>query len=80
MTIEVKTEMSFYDLVNMVWSGAKDTIRNIEIYDKEDELMDLLNEVFYDTIPTDTEINDFLWFDDEFIYESLGIMQEEEDE
>ena len=40
--------------------------------------MSLLDEIFYEGA-TDTEVNDFLWFEDETIYESLGIETEEEE-
>lgn len=35
--------------------------------------MYLLEEIFADTIPTETEVNDFLWFERDYIYESLGL-------
>ena len=35
--------------------------------------MQLLEDVFCDNIPSETEVNDFLWFDDEYIFESLEI-------
>ena len=46
---------------------------------KEEELMLLLDEIFLESIPTLTEVNDILWFDDEMIFESLGIIEEEEE-
>lgn len=70
--IEVKKELNFEDLKDECWSGAVDTLQKIEEEGKEDELMDLLQDVFTD-IPTKTELNDFLWFDDDYIYEALGI-------
>lgn len=72
--ISVKKELSFEDLKRECWSGAIDTLQKIEEEEKEDELMELLQEVFAD-IPTETEINDFLWFEDSYIYENLGIKQ-----
>ena len=70
----VKIEMDdFRTLKNNSWSGALDTLKDIEEADKEDELMYLLEEVFADTIPTETEVNDFLWFERDSIYESLGL-------
>ena len=80
MEITVKNEMSFEDLKNNCWSGAVDTLQVIEENGKEEELMLLLDEIFLESIPTMTEVNDFLWFDDEMIYESLGIDEEEEEE
>ena len=70
----VKIEMNDYrTLKNNSWSGALDTLKDIEEADKEDELMYLLEEIFTDTIPTETEVNDFLWFERDYIYESLGL-------
>lgn len=69
----VKIEMDYRTLKNNSWSGALDTLKDIEEADKEDELMYLLEEIFTDTIPTETEVNDFLWFERDDIYESLGL-------
>ena len=70
----VKIEIDdFRTLKNNSWSGALDTLNDIEEADKEDELMYLLEEIFTDTIPTETEVNDFLWFERDYIYESLGL-------
>ena len=69
----VKIEMDYRTLKNNSWSGALDTLKDIEEADKEDELMYFLEEIFADTIPTETEVNDFLWLDRDYIYESLGL-------
>ena len=69
----VKIEMDYRTLKNNSWSGALDTLKDIEEADKEDELMYLLEEIFTDTIPTETEVNDFLWFERDYIYENLGL-------
>ena len=70
----VKIEMDYKTLKYNSWSGALDTLKDIEEADKEDELMYLLEEiVFADTTPTETEVNDFLWFERDYIYESLGL-------
>ena len=70
----VKIEMDYRTLKNNSWSGALDTLKDIEEADKEDELMYLLEEVvFADTTPTETEVNDFLWFERNYIYENLGL-------
>ena len=75
--IEVKTEYNFQDLLDKSWSGAIDTLKTIEEEGKEEELMELLNEIFLDRIPTDTELNDLLWFEDDWLFEQLGIESEE---
>lgn len=69
----VKIEMDYRTLKNNSWSGALDTLKDIEEADKEDELMYLLEEIFNGEIPTETEVNDFLWHDRDYIYELLGL-------
>lgn len=77
----------FWELKNNSWSGAIDTLNDIERANLEDEFMDFLENVFYGETPTDTEVNDFIWFDRDYIYESLGLdengeipTEDEEDE
>jgi len=55
------------------WSGAKDTLETIIEHDKIEELECFLEDLFHDKTPTETEINDFLWFEDEYIYKHLDI-------
>lgn len=76
----IKQDMDFNDLINNCWSGAINTLKTIEEHDKEDELMAHLEEQWFDEVPTMTEINDYLWFEDEFIFEALGIFETEEEE
>ena len=64
---------NFYEIKEMCWSGAIDTLNDIERNDREDEFMNLLEEMFMETTPTDTEVNDFIWFDREYIYEHCGL-------
>ena len=74
-TITVKKEMSFTDLFDNSWSGALDTLRTIVNNDKEEELMSLLYQVFEDNA-TETEINDYLWFEWEDIFKQLDIEED----
>ena len=76
-SIWVKEEISFEDLKEQCWSGAIDTLKTIEEHEKEDLFMAILEEMFIDNIPTLTEINDFLWFEDDEIFEMLEINVEE---
>ena len=69
----VKKEYDFNDLKRNSWSGAIATLEIIEKNNKEEELMQLLEDVFCDNIPDETQLNDFLCFDDEYIFESLEI-------
>lgn len=77
MTIEIKKEFDFYDLVENCWSGAIETLGAVERNDKEEDLMRLLSEVYCDEMPDLTEINDLLWFEDEWIFEMLDINEED---
>lgn len=79
----IKQDMDFNDLMNNCWSGAIDTLKTIEEHDKENELMAHLEEIFgsyFDNVPTMTEVNDYLWFEPETIFECLGISETEEEE
>ena len=69
----IKEVSNFYELKENSWSGALDTLKDIENTDKEDELMELLEEVFSGKTPTESEVNDFLWFDRDYIYENVGL-------
>ena len=64
---------NFWELKEKSRSGAIDTLNDIESADLENAFMNLLEEIFIDRIPTDTEINDFIWFDRDYIYETLGL-------
>jgi hypothetical protein len=60
------------------WSGAKDTQETILNEGKGEEFDSLIEELYPDGIE-ETQLNDLLWFSDEFIYEMLGIADEEEE-
>lgn len=76
----IKQDMDFNDLMENCWSGAIDTLKTIEEHNKEDELMAHLEEQWLDEIPTLTEINDYLWFEDELIFQCLRISETKEEE
>lgn len=80
MTITVTKELDFNDLMNQCWSGAVDTLNTIYNNDKEDELMSLLNWDCFSSTPSMTEVNDLLWFESDWIFEQLGISDEDEDD
>ena len=76
--MEIKKEINdFYALADMVWSGAVDTIADIQNANKEDEFMNFLEMVFCECeeVPTDTEVNDFIWFERDYIYENIGLTE-----
>ena len=78
--MEIKNDYGFEDLRDNCWSGAIDTLDRVEEEGKEEELMDLLEEVFEGDIPTLTEVNDYLRFEDDEIFERLEIKENEEEE
>ena len=59
------------------WSGAVDTKNTILDANKGDEFDSLIEELYPDGL-SETALNDLLWFDEEWIYEQLGIDTEEE--
>ena len=59
------------------WSGATDTKNTIIENNKGDDFDSLIEELYPDGL-SDTQLNDILWFDTEWIFESLDINQEEE--
>ena len=74
--MEIRKEINgFYELADMVWSGAIDTIADIQNANKENEFMDFLEMVFCDDVSTDTEVNDFIWFERDYIYENIGLTE-----
>jgi hypothetical protein len=61
------------------WAGAVDTLNRILEEGKGEELEALLDEIFPDGAE-ETEVNDLLWFDDEYVFEMLGIKTDEDEE
>ena len=79
----IKQDMDFNDLMNNCWCGAIDTLKTVEENGKEDELISRLEEIFgsyFGNVPEMTEVNDYLWFEWETIFEALGISESEEEE
>ena len=68
--MKITSEMSLKNF--KAWSGAKDTLNKLIELDKCDDLEFILDDLYPDGL-TETELNDILWFDDEWIYETLGI-------
>lgn len=46
----------------------------------EDRLTELLEMVFDNSVPSDTQVNDFLWFGRGYIYRELGFLDLLDDE
>ena len=86
----IKKEVpTFEELKENSWSGAVNTLNRIEELKLEDEFMNILEECFdysENETPTDTDVNDFIWFETEYVNELLSrncndlFDDEEEDE
>ena len=70
ITITVTTEyQGFWQLLENSWSGARDVLNRVQEEGRTDEAMDLVTEfcgLVQDSTgapPSDTEVNDFIWFD-----------------
>lgn len=70
MTVRTEYELNLYTFE--AWSGAVDTINRLKELDKIGEVEAMLEEIFPDGC-TETELNDFLWFEDNMIAEWLGM-------
>ena len=64
-----------FDIYNFeFWSGAKDRVKKIEELGMLGELGDLIVDIFNDSENvSETDINDFVWFEDDMINDYLGI-------
>ena len=75
--------MKVYEELNLrdfnAWSGAIETKNKIIDAGKEEEFEEFIEEFYPDGLSV-TKLNDILWFDDEYLFEMLGIEEEEEEE
>ena len=70
----IKEIDSFNDLMENSWSGAIDTLQDIANVNLEEEFMENLENIYFlGETPTDTELNDFIWFERDTIYSDLGL-------
>ena len=68
MTYTVETSLENFP----AWSGGKDTLDVLIEKDLCDTVEVILNDIYVDGAPTDTEINDTLWFSRDEIAEWCG--------
>ena len=82
----IKEIDNFNNLMENSWSGAIDTLQDIANANLEEEFMENLENIYFlGETPTDTELNDFIWFERDTIYSDLGLnnngeLEEEEEE
>lgn len=71
----IKKEYNFNQF--QPWSGAVDTWERLENADKLDVLEEVLEDLYPDGID-ETALNDILWFDDEWVFNAVGLRTESE--
>jgi hypothetical protein len=70
--MKIYSEMNLEDF--NAWSGAEVTKSTIIENNKEDEFNGLIEELYPEGL-SETQLNDILWFEDEWIFETLGIIE-----
>ena len=78
--MRIYKDYNFNDLMNNCWSGALETLNKVQENDKEEELMFLLETDCFSDTPDLTDVNDLLWLESDWVFEMLGIEDEEEEE
>ena len=73
MTIKTETNLRNFE----AWSGAIDT-KNLTLDAGLEEEFEMLIDELYPEGLSDIDLNDILWFDSDWILETLGIKEEEE--
>nr|DAU04312.1 MAG TPA: hypothetical protein [Inoviridae sp.] len=64
--ITVRKEYEFEnirDILEQSWSGAKDTLEEVIEQGRENEAMQIIEDAFFESTPTLTQLNDFIWFE-----------------
>jgi len=56
--------------------GARDVVRAVQEAQKMDWLQELVEERFAGRTPTQGEVNDFVWFEKDFVFERCRIRRE----
>lgn len=72
INVTTSNDMDFDDIYQNSWSGAVDTLNTISNEGKEDDLMELLDELYPDGVD-ECDLNDFLAFEDDYIFQNLDI-------
>lgn len=70
------TETSLHDF--KAWSGGSYTLEALRDRGLCDQVEAILEELFFDATPSETDINDILWFDRDEIADWLGFKSWEE--
>lgn len=78
VTTEINT---WQELFRNSWVGALDTLREIEEQGREEEALAMLEDLFdpavWGRIPSETEVNDYIWFD---LADDMNLYGEEDED
>lgn len=72
----------FYALKENSWSGALQTLEQVEEKGVEEQVLELINDVIGEGL-TETQLNDYIWFDmenDLKEFYNINLWDEEEEE
>ena len=71
----------WYDYRESAWGGAISTLNEIELQDKENEAVEIIEEYMSEDvlgyIPSETEVNNFIWFN---LPDIMHLYEEDDDE
>ena len=73
----IKKYVEWNDIKENAWAGAAPVCEEIENQGREEEAMSLIEGVFYDGVPDETDVNDFIWFD---LADMMNLYDEDEEE
>lgn len=79
INVTTSNDMDFDDIYRNAWDRAVDTLDIISNEGKENDLMEFLDIVYPDGVD-ENKLNDFLVFEDDYIFNELGINLEEGEE
>jgi hypothetical protein len=71
MKITVETSLENFD----AWSGAKDTLKRLIELDLCEDAEFMIDEIYPDGL-TDTQLNDILRFESDWLFDALGVEEE----
>ena len=71
----------WYDIKENAWGGAISTLNEVEAQDKENEALEIIEEYMSEDvlgyIPSEVELNDFIWFN---LSDIMHLYDEDDDE
>lgn len=71
----------WHDYKESAWGGAISTLNDVEVQDREEEAIEIIEEYMSEDvlgyIPSETEVNDFIWFN---LPDIMHLYDEDDDE